>query len=72
MSSKTSWLKGLVVLELFLITNIFYAFRCLFLPSLATVKGVSADSISTGGIGGGEKCCFVPITDQWFFFFLIL
>ncbi|KAL7877774.1 hypothetical protein SRHO_G00044170 [Serrasalmus rhombeus] len=26
-------------------------FGCLFLPSLATVKGVSADSISTGGIG---------------------
>uniref|UniRef100_A0A3Q2Z7R3 Alfy-like armadillo-like repeat domain-containing protein n=1 Tax=Hippocampus comes TaxID=109280 RepID=A0A3Q2Z7R3_HIPCM len=25
---------------------------CLFLPSLATVKGVTADSISTGGIGG--------------------
>lgn len=30
-------------------------FRCLFLPSLATVKGVSADSIATGGIGGGKK-----------------
>ncbi|XP_061692384.1 WD repeat- and FYVE domain-containing protein 4 isoform X2 [Syngnathoides biaculeatus] len=27
-------------------------FGCLFLPSLATVKGVTADSISTGGIGG--------------------
>ncbi|MCI4376424.1 hypothetical protein PGIGA_G00188250 [Pangasianodon gigas] len=27
-------------------------YGCLFLPSLATVKGVSADSISTGGIGG--------------------
>ncbi|KAG7462495.1 hypothetical protein MATL_G00185510 [Megalops atlanticus] len=26
-------------------------YGCLFLPSLATVKGVSADSISTGGIG---------------------
>ncbi|XP_061083702.1 WD repeat- and FYVE domain-containing protein 4 isoform X3 [Conger conger] len=26
-------------------------FGCLFLPSLATVKGVSADSISTGGVG---------------------
>ncbi|RXN17560.1 WD repeat- and FYVE domain-containing 4-like protein [Labeo rohita] len=25
--------------------------RCLFLPSLATVKGVSADFISTGGLG---------------------
>ncbi|KAG7334069.1 hypothetical protein KOW79_002476 [Hemibagrus wyckioides] len=27
-------------------------YGCLFLPSLATVKGVSADSISTGGTGG--------------------
>ncbi|KAM9364693.1 WD repeat- and FYVE domain-containing protein 4 isoform 2-T2 [Pholidichthys leucotaenia] len=27
-------------------------YGCLFLPSLATVKGVAADSISTGGIGG--------------------
>ncbi|KAF7710465.1 WD repeat- and FYVE domain-containing protein 4 isoform X3 [Silurus meridionalis] len=27
-------------------------YGCLFLPSLATVKGVSADSISNGGIGG--------------------
>ncbi|XP_060728472.1 WD repeat- and FYVE domain-containing protein 4 isoform X2 [Tachysurus vachellii] len=27
-------------------------YGCLFLPSLATVKGVSADSIPTGGIGG--------------------
>uniref|UniRef100_UPI003AAAFB81 WD repeat- and FYVE domain-containing protein 4 n=1 Tax=Centroberyx gerrardi TaxID=166262 RepID=UPI003AAAFB81 len=27
-------------------------YGCLFLPSLATVKGVNADSISTGGIGG--------------------
>ncbi|CAN9499844.1 unnamed protein product [Ophioblennius macclurei] len=27
-------------------------YGCLFLPSLATVKGVTADSISTGGIGG--------------------
>lgn len=27
---------------------------CLFLPSLATVKGVTADSIPTGGIGGGK------------------
>ncbi|TSK22773.1 WD repeat- and FYVE domain-containing protein 4 [Bagarius yarrelli] len=26
-------------------------YGCLFLPSLATVKGVSADSVSTGGIG---------------------
>ncbi|XP_030628686.1 WD repeat- and FYVE domain-containing protein 4 [Chanos chanos] len=26
-------------------------YGCLFLPSLATVKGVSADSISTGGVG---------------------
>ncbi|XP_070696577.1 WD repeat- and FYVE domain-containing protein 4 [Pempheris klunzingeri] len=26
-------------------------YGCLFLPSLATVKGVTADSISTGGIG---------------------
>ncbi|XP_064174469.1 WD repeat- and FYVE domain-containing protein 4 isoform X1 [Anguilla rostrata] len=26
-------------------------FGCLFLPSLATVKGVGADSISTGGVG---------------------
>lgn len=42
----------------------FYISRCLFLPSLATVKGVNAESISTGGIGGGEKCHFVPIIDQ--------
>ncbi|XP_076599423.1 WD repeat- and FYVE domain-containing protein 4 isoform X1 [Chaetodon auriga] len=27
-------------------------YGCLFLPSLATVKGVTADLISTGGIGG--------------------
>ncbi|XP_030011898.1 WD repeat- and FYVE domain-containing protein 4 [Sphaeramia orbicularis] len=27
-------------------------YGCLFLPSLATVKGVTADSISIGGIGG--------------------
>ncbi|XP_041734876.1 WD repeat- and FYVE domain-containing protein 4 [Coregonus clupeaformis] len=27
-------------------------YGCLFLPSLATVKGVNADSIPTGGIGG--------------------
>uniref|UniRef100_A0A3Q2NX03 WDFY family member 4 n=1 Tax=Fundulus heteroclitus TaxID=8078 RepID=A0A3Q2NX03_FUNHE len=27
-------------------------YGCLLLPSLATVKGVTADSISTGGIGG--------------------
>ncbi|XP_017319576.1 WD repeat- and FYVE domain-containing protein 4 isoform X1 [Ictalurus punctatus] len=27
-------------------------YGCLFLPSLATVKGVSADNIPTGGIGG--------------------
>ncbi|XP_029305197.1 LOW QUALITY PROTEIN: WD repeat- and FYVE domain-containing protein 4 [Cottoperca gobio] len=27
-------------------------YGCLFLPSLATVKGVAADSIQTGGIGG--------------------
>uniref|UniRef100_A0A3P8VEH3 DUF4704 domain-containing protein n=1 Tax=Cynoglossus semilaevis TaxID=244447 RepID=A0A3P8VEH3_CYNSE len=27
-------------------------YGCLFLPTLATVKGVTADSISTGGIGG--------------------
>ncbi|XP_076019917.1 WD repeat- and FYVE domain-containing protein 4 isoform X2 [Genypterus blacodes] len=27
-------------------------YGCLFLPSLATVKGVTADSISTGGVGG--------------------
>ncbi|CAK6951548.1 WD repeat- and FYVE domain-containing protein 4 [Scomber scombrus] len=27
-------------------------YGCLFLPSLATVKGVTADAISTGGIGG--------------------
>lgn len=27
---------------------------CLLLPSLATIKGVSADSISTGGIGAGK------------------
>ncbi|XP_029926583.1 WD repeat- and FYVE domain-containing protein 4 [Myripristis murdjan] len=27
-------------------------YGCLFLPSLATVKGVNADSVSTGGIGG--------------------
>ncbi|XP_068183056.1 WD repeat- and FYVE domain-containing protein 4 isoform X2 [Antennarius striatus] len=27
-------------------------YGCLFLPSLATVKGVTSDSISTGGIGG--------------------
>ncbi|XP_062422362.1 WD repeat- and FYVE domain-containing protein 4 isoform X3 [Pungitius pungitius] len=27
-------------------------YGCLFLPSLATVKGVTADSIPTGGIGG--------------------
>uniref|UniRef100_A0A3P9B4G9 Alfy-like armadillo-like repeat domain-containing protein n=1 Tax=Maylandia zebra TaxID=106582 RepID=A0A3P9B4G9_9CICH len=27
-------------------------YGCLFLPSLATVKGVTADSVSTGGIGG--------------------
>ncbi|KAM8859671.1 WD repeat- and FYVE domain-containing protein 4 isoform 2-T2 [Spinachia spinachia] len=27
-------------------------YGCLFLPSLATVKGVAADSIPTGGIGG--------------------
>ncbi|XP_078016803.1 WD repeat- and FYVE domain-containing protein 4 isoform X2 [Epinephelus lanceolatus] len=27
-------------------------YGCLFLPSLATVKGVTADSIATGGIGG--------------------
>lgn len=27
-------------------------YGCLFLPSLATVKGVNADSIPTGGVGG--------------------
>ncbi|XP_042357670.1 WD repeat- and FYVE domain-containing protein 4 isoform X2 [Plectropomus leopardus] len=27
-------------------------YGCLFLPSLATVKGVTADAVSTGGIGG--------------------
>ncbi|KAF7651117.1 hypothetical protein LDENG_00116000 [Lucifuga dentata] len=27
-------------------------YGCLFLPSLATVKGVTADSVSTGGVGG--------------------
>lgn len=47
----------------------FYIFRCLFLPSLATVKGVSADNIPTGGIGGGEKWCFVPPLDQHSFEF---
>ena len=26
----------------------------LFLPSLATVKGVNADAIPTGGVGGGK------------------
>uniref|UniRef100_A0A8B9LHN3 WDFY family member 4 n=1 Tax=Astyanax mexicanus TaxID=7994 RepID=A0A8B9LHN3_ASTMX len=32
-------------------------YGCLFLPSLATVKGVSADCISTGGTSSGEKYC---------------
>lgn len=32
---------------------------CLFLPSLATVKGVTADSVSTGGIGGGKSPYFI-------------
>ncbi|XP_056147480.1 WD repeat- and FYVE domain-containing protein 4 [Lampris incognitus] len=27
-------------------------YGCLYLPSMATVKGVNADSISTGGVGG--------------------
>uniref|UniRef100_A0A671QJ83 Alfy-like armadillo-like repeat domain-containing protein n=1 Tax=Sinocyclocheilus anshuiensis TaxID=1608454 RepID=A0A671QJ83_9TELE len=35
-------------------------YGCLFLPSLATVKGVSADFISTGGLGTGKKICFPP------------
>ncbi|XP_041866182.1 WD repeat- and FYVE domain-containing protein 4 isoform X2 [Melanotaenia boesemani] len=35
-------------------------YGCLFLPSLATVKGVTADSISTGGIGG--ECRGFPPT----------
>ncbi|XP_051272681.1 WD repeat- and FYVE domain-containing protein 4 isoform X4 [Dicentrarchus labrax] len=35
-------------------------YGCLFLPSLATVKGVTADSIPTGGIGG--ECRGFPPT----------
>ncbi|XP_071336839.1 WD repeat- and FYVE domain-containing protein 4 isoform X2 [Trachinotus anak] len=35
-------------------------YGCLFLPSLATVKGVTADSISTGGIG--KDCRGFPPT----------
>ncbi|KAM4730214.1 WD repeat- and FYVE domain-containing protein 4 isoform 2-T2 [Anableps anableps] len=35
-------------------------YGCLFLPSLATVKGVTADSISIGGIGG--ECRGFPPT----------
>ncbi|XP_047207420.1 WD repeat- and FYVE domain-containing protein 4 isoform X3 [Girardinichthys multiradiatus] len=35
-------------------------YGCLFLPSLATVKGVTADCISTGGIGG--ECRGFPPT----------
>ncbi|XP_028324426.1 WD repeat- and FYVE domain-containing protein 4 isoform X3 [Gouania willdenowi] len=35
-------------------------YGCLFLPTLATVQGVAADSISTGGIGG--NCRSFPPT----------
>ncbi|XP_054886091.1 WD repeat- and FYVE domain-containing protein 4 [Poeciliopsis prolifica] len=35
-------------------------YGCLFLPSIATVKGVSADPIATGGIGG--ECRGFPPT----------
>uniref|UniRef100_A0A3P9QBR1 Alfy-like armadillo-like repeat domain-containing protein n=1 Tax=Poecilia reticulata TaxID=8081 RepID=A0A3P9QBR1_POERE len=35
-------------------------YGCLFLPSVATVKGVTADSIATGGIGG--ECRGFPPT----------
>lgn len=42
---------------------------CLLLPSLATVKGVTADSISTGGIGGGKLWlqlrCFILHICKW-------
>lgn len=54
--------QKLVLLKLHLSSTLiiagYYISRCLFLPSLATVKGVSADSIPTGGIGGGETCFF--------------
>ncbi|KAK0130892.1 WD repeat- and FYVE domain-containing protein 4 [Merluccius polli] len=35
-------------------------YGCLFLPSIATVKGVNADSIPTGGVGG-EGRGFPPV-----------
>uniref|UniRef100_A0A8C9RY85 Uncharacterized protein n=1 Tax=Scleropages formosus TaxID=113540 RepID=A0A8C9RY85_SCLFO len=35
-------------------------YGCLFLPSLATVKGVSADATETGGIGSGKDCRGFP------------
>lgn len=53
-SNKNS-LKTYIYTPLIIMYFLKYIFRCLFLPSLATVKGVSADSISTGGIGGGKN-----------------
>lgn len=40
--------------ELYKISSFVPVRSCLLLPSLATIKGVSADSISTGGIGAGK------------------
>uniref|UniRef100_A0A3B3TB69 WD repeat- and FYVE domain-containing protein 4 n=1 Tax=Paramormyrops kingsleyae TaxID=1676925 RepID=A0A3B3TB69_9TELE len=50
----------------------FSGYGCLFLPSVATVKGVSADSIETGGIGTGKDCRGFPPAaglsfSTWFF-----
>lgn len=67
------WQRLMLLKWVFYILHLFndYGFfdisRCLFLPSLATVKGVSADSIATGGIGGGEKCCLFYY--RWGFLF---
>lgn len=54
-----SWGNHLVMLNKHQSFSNFFAFdgmlcSCLFLPSLATVKGATADSIPTGGIGGGK------------------
>lgn len=40
--------------ELYKMSSFLSVRSCLLLPSLATIKGVSADSISTGGIGAGK------------------
>ncbi|KAM9847921.1 WD repeat- and FYVE domain-containing protein 4 [Aulostomus maculatus] len=47
---RSHWISSLPAFVEFDMSESGYG--CLFLPSLATVKGVTANSISTGGIGG--------------------